>query len=249
MMVCSYDWESKKWLRTAPFLSRGLLQLEFGDSVQFRFKFKRWLCRQKCWPGKWLVTTVEILTARWTCCIYSAPHEVNRNSSLEARMRLIFGYCVTYKLIIIAVFEPPSSGFTHHRQLSLRCTFVCWSGCFLKQYKFEVRFKVTELLKQSKGRLEARNNFLLERQSVLCLNHTLSMAVTAELTGSKATGSILKACLSFSTASQTSPIPMRDLHTTIKLSICQSNGGKRNAALPSQRQPFRLLYSLHINIK
>lgn len=59
---------------------------------------------------------------------------------------------------------------------------------------------------------------------MLRLKRTLSKAVTAELTGSKAAGYVLKACLSFSTASQTLPIPMWDLHTTIKLSICQSNG-------------------------
>lgn len=154
-------------------------------------------------------------------------------------MRLSFGYCVTFKLIRTAAFE--------HLQDGLQCTFVCWSGGVHKRHQLEVRFKVTELLKQSDGRLQALTIFIWNASH--CLNHALSTAVTAELTGSEATGCVLKACLSFSPTSQTSPIPRRDLHTTIKLSICQSNGegGTQGCPLNGSLSGYCIL--LYINIK
>lgn len=142
-----------KWLQMTHFLLRACFSWNLKTVCNFGLSLSAGSDGKKCCPGKWLVTPVEI-TSKVNIVWYSAPPNPNENSSLEKTeedMRLIFSSCVTFKLVMLVLFEPPSSADTHRCQPSLWCTFVCWSGCFLKQHKLEVKFTVTELLKQSEG--------------------------------------------------------------------------------------------------
>lgn len=105
------------------------------------------------------------------------------------------------------------------------------------------RSKIAKALKRWKDCLH------LQQQPALHLNRRLSIAITAELTESKANCSRLKACLSFLASFQTSHSPMWDLHTTIKPSICQSNGekGMLCCLLNSSFSGYCILYTSILN--
>lgn len=103
---------------------------------------------------------------------------------------------------------------------------------FFKQHKFEVRFKVTEHQQQSEIRREAPSPLNL-------------MATTGELAGSNATSSILIARLSFSDSFADVP-RARSACTNQAVNMSKLMGKRGNTSLPVQQQPFKRLYSLHI---
>lgn len=143
-------------------------------------------------------------------------------------MRVIFGDCVA--------FQPcydDSPSVTRHQQPSPPYTLVWQSQfSFFKQHKFEVRFKVTEQQQQSEMRRQAPSPLK-------------SMALTGELAGSNATSSILIARLSFSD-SFADVLRARSACNNQAVNMSKFMGKRGNAVLPTQQQPFKLLYSLHI---
>lgn len=82
--------------------------------------------------------------------------------------------------------------------------------------------------------------------AVSVYKHTLSTVPTTELTESKANSSVSKACLSV--FPDIAYPHARSAYNNQAVNMSEQ-WAERNAALPSQQQPLRLLYSLHINIK
>lgn len=148
-------------------------------------------------------------------------------------MRLIFGYCVTFKLIRTAAFRAPPGRFTVHLCL------LKW-GC---SQATPVRGQV-----QGNGAAKAKwrettsiNNFHLKRQS-------LSQPRTVNGRDSR-TDRIKSHRLRFKSLPQLftnfadiTYSQARSAYNNQAVNMSKQ-WGRRNTGLPSQRQPFRLLYS------